>query len=278
MDEKRRRIFVSLWIQLFRTEFEKALTYRTDFLMRVLGKALSVSLISWYLWSSIFSSENRSSIGGLNLDEMGIYYLVLPLTLMLVMNQDFDSLSTDIYDGSLSKYLVYPRSYVLMSFVRKLSASWISLLPYLFIWLGFKLFAPDTSISQIPGNAILFFLAWSLFAFPFYFLSASVFDLLAFWFEQTWSLRSILRFTTLFLGGGYVPLSLFPESWMKWLHFLPFQAAIGFQTLSVARGEVPPLQELIQNFANLMIWTLFSAVAVWSLWRRGLKSFNGSGM
>jgi len=269
---------MSLPRQLFRIELERALTYRLDFIMRILAKALSVSLISWFLWKSIFAANQTQEIGGITLEQMGVYYLFLPLTLMLVMNLDYDSLSTDIYDGSLSKYLLYPRSYLWMTFVRKIASSWISIAPYLVVWFGFVLLLPHSALAQTPIEVLFFYLIWSLIAFPCFFLLSSILDLLAFWFEQTWSLRSILRFTALFLGGGYVPTELFPEGLRYWVELLPAHSMLGFQTLVLAKGTLPAAETLYHQLSLLMAWSLVSGGVVWILWRRGLKVFSGSGM
>jgi ABC-2 type transport system permease protein len=269
---------MSLPARLFKQELEKALTYRFDFVMRVAGKALSVSLISWFLWSSIFSTQGRSTMAGWELRELLVYYAAIPLTLFLVMNSDFDSLSTEIYDGSLSRSLLYPRNYLWMNGLRKLASGWITLLPYGLLWAGGRVLFPENPTASTPLAVCLFYVAWCTVAFPGFYLLATALDLLAFWFEQTWSLRSILRFTTLFLGGGFVPVSLFPEGVREIFLLFPSHSQIGFATEVLARGRLPDPDILLRQSLLLGTWTLIAGGIVAILWKRGLKEFSGSGL
>ena len=251
-----------------RLETEKALTYRFDFLVRILGKALSVSLISWFLWSSVYSGLGVETLNGLSLNEIRLYYICIPLTLLLVMGSDFDSVSTEIYDGSLSRFLLYPRNFLLIAALRRSAASWIAAIPYLLLWV----------FSPIPGKLFFFFIAWSILAAPLLFTLLTTIDLLAFWFDQTWSLRSMMRLVILFSAGGFVPVSLFPETLKPLAHWLPFYSMIGFQSEALAKGTLPNSAEILRAGSQLLLWgLLFLSLLGWT-WKRGLRSFTGSGM
>jgi ABC-2 type transport system permease protein len=268
---------MSLAWRLFRQELLKALTYRVDFLTRIVGKALTVSLTSWFLWSSIFTLKGTDSIEGVTLPQMALYYLVLPLTLSLVMASDFDSISTEIYEGTLAKSLIYPRSFLAMTFVRRYSAAVISGIPYLLIGALFRLSFPEQARASLSfGNLVIFCSLCALAAMA-YFLLASIFDILAFWFEQTWSLRAMVRFTALFLGGGTMPLDLLPDSMRAWTKWLPFESMVGLPTILLARGELPA-GTLEHAVPVLLAWTAVFAGIFLVTWRIGLKRFAGSGM
>ena len=86
----------------------------------------------------------------------------------------------------------------------------------------------------------------------------------------------MLRFVVRLLGGGMIPLVLFPEWSQPVLAAMPFSYLLSFP-IRTALGEVGGA-EYVQSLAVLSVWTLvFYGLAKW-IFRRGSLRYSGVGI
>ena len=96
---------------LFSMELRRVLAYRFDFWVQFVGTVVIQMTVAWFLWSAVFEAAGNRSVAGYNFDQIMFYYLLVPL--IDRVNRGFDNfqLSREIYDGSLTRYLLYTVSF-----------------------------------------------------------------------------------------------------------------------------------------------------------------------
>jgi ABC-2 type transport system permease protein len=102
-----------------------------------------------------------------------------------------------------------------------------------------------------------------------------VFSIIAFWMDQTWGLRFVIRVIMEIATGAIIPLSLFPGIWKTILDILPFKYLI-YVPMEIYLGKMS-FQEIGWQMLGAIGWLLFFVlVARWE-WKRGLKHYSAVG-
>lgn len=263
-------------IVVFLMELRNLFAYRADFWVNFVGRTFFTLSIAYFLWQSIFTATGKEEISGLNMSYMIFYYLVAPMIFRIQQGQNIGFLSREIYDGGLNKYLLYPlnvKTYKLMTY---LSHALFYLLQLLLILILYKLFFFDESIYTFSlVNSILFIFIIAINSISFYYLF-SITELSAFWFDNIWSLGVILRFSCSFLGGGFIPLALFPKWSYELLQLTPFPYMIDFP-FKVLQGEIGA-QLFFKNLIVTIVWLLVFRALAYFVWKRGKYAYTGVGI
>jgi ABC-2 type transport system permease protein len=261
---------------LFSLEIRKVLSYRIDFWINFLGTVLTDMTIAYFLWKAIFETRQATEIGGYSFKAMILYYVLVALIRRAVMAFDQGILSFEIYDGSLNRYLVYPVSlfgYKYVSWITNAFVTYVQLLLSLGIFIAAVGLPSDrhVSIESVLMGTIALWAGSSLY----YFFSL-LFEMAAFWAENVWSLLVMLRFTMALLGGGLVPIALFPNWSKSLMRLLPFQHMVSLPVRSFM-GEVG-WSELFSSFGVLAVWALMLAGLVSFVWHKGTRQYSGVGI
>jgi ABC-2 type transport system permease protein len=258
-------------------EIRKTLSYRVDFWLGLLGNALAELALAFFLWQTVFEFKGVDSLGGYSFHALMYYYAVAPFVARAVRGyESYGVISQDIYDGSLTRYLIYPVSYYLYKFAIQM-ANVASTLVQLFVVTSLFLLCFGTpagvTLSALGvSQAVLLIMVGCVL----YFLLVSSLELVAFWADNVWSLIVMLRFISGFLGGVLIPLSLYPENLRRLIDLTPFPYLIS----APAHCFFSPLPqaEFLNTLRMLFIWLMICAVLNVFLWRRGLARYTGVGM
>lgn len=267
----------SVFKACFDLELRKQLTYRSDFWINFGLNAFGRLVIAYYLWVAVFAASAKPEIGGLTFHQTLSYFFISLFVDMIVRSssQRLGLVAQEIYDGSLSRYLVYPTQFLDFKTSRILVYAVVGLiqmsLGYLALWVLFgsqlQLFALQPVlmglISLVPGLVL-------------YFLAAFALEMIAFWAEGVWSLNVILRFASGFLGGSFLPISMFPEAWQKVLYLLPFYGMVGMPTEAFMGRK--SWEQVWSNGQISLIWIALFAGLSHLIWRKGIRKFSGVGM
>ena len=266
-----------LWMRtVFSSELKKMLSYRVDFWVQFPAMVLIQIALAFFLWDSIFELQNISSMNGYSFSGLMLYYLMVPLVDRILRGVDMRFISSEIYEGTLSRYLIYPVSFFLFKYLQHLAQSFISFLQFILTILLFVLIFGmpqefEASLQNILMGTFLLFTASIM-----YFILASIFECVAFWADNVWSLLVMLRLTIFFLGGGMIPLNFFPEWSVDLLNYTPFPYMAYFPIR--AYFGLIPLDEFIKGAGIITVWILFLILMLRHLWKRGLLSYTGVGM
>jgi ABC-2 type transport system permease protein len=264
---------MSWWKSIASMELRKILAYRSDFWITFVGQTLIQFLVAKALWQNIFESKNISSMNGFDLSRLSLYYLLVPITSRVLSGENIGFLSREIYEGQFTKYLIYPLNFFQYKSITYLTHSFFYLSQLILSLFIFKIFNPEVTI-QISSIALgCFFLIIS--ALCYLFMSFCI-ELISIWADNIWSLMLVLRFFVSFLGGGFVPISFFPESIIQILKFFPFYYLINFPIL-IMQGQIDNI-EILKGLFILILWIVFFIFAMKRIWRLGEKSYSGVGI
>ena len=263
-------------LQVFLMQLRKLVAYRLDFWVNFLGQTLFSLLIAYFLWSSIFSSSLQANINGESLQSMIFYYLMAPLVFRIQQGQGIGFLSREIYDGGLNKYLLYPIDYFKFKLSAYLANSFFFTLQLFAILCIYNLFFYDSTIYAFSFLYTLYFLISLLIGTCTFFFYFSTAELLAFWFDNTWSLGVALRFITSFLGGALIPLSFFPEWSTKALAYTPFPYFINLPML-INQQKITHEKVFEQIFISILWLIVFYFISKF-IWKKGNLVYSGVGI
>lgn len=265
------------WVlQVFLMESRKLITYRADFWINFLGMTFFALTIAYYLWDSIFTSANKEVMSGFTMQSMIFYYLSVPLIYRIHQGQGIGFISREIYDGNLNKYLLYPINIFQYKQATYFAISFFYLIQFLIIIGVYNLFFYDKDIFTFSAKNFLIFFGVEFISILLFFYLSSLCELMAFWFDNIWSLSVILRFITSFLGGAFIPLIFFPEWAQSMLQFTPFPYLIDFP-FKVLTGNINTTLTL-RNLAISIIWLLLFRSISRFIWNKGKYKYSGVGI
>ncbi len=188
-------------------ELRKILAFRSDFWVTFVGQALVQLLIARALWQSIFAASGSLVLKGFTLESMTLYYLIVPIGQKMLTGENVGFLSREIYDGTFSRYLIYPLSFFRYKALTYLTYSAFYGGQLLLIYTAYNLATSAAGFATLLPGVLLFLLAALA-----YMSIAMLVELVALWADNIWTLMVMVRYFCFFFGGGYVPLAFFPEA------------------------------------------------------------------
>ena len=266
-----------LFFHIVTTEARKLMSYRADFWLSSIVGLVAGIVIPYFLWSAIFEESGKTQIGEYTFEAMLTYYVIVVLVGRLVQGPDLmTGLANDVYQGELSRYLVYPLRYLPFKYAQHLGASFPGVIQLAVFGTAFTLFlTPPDELTITPGSALRCALS-ILLGNLLYFLMTFPLQAVAFWADNVWSLIVLLRFVCSFFGGLFIPLTLFPAEAANVLHFTPFPYLYSFPVRTLI-GAVSPL-EWLTGVGVCLLWSLGVLAVGRGVWRRGELEYSGVGI
>ncbi|HKP97187.1 MAG TPA: ABC-2 family transporter protein [Fibrobacteria bacterium] len=261
-------------LSFYLMELKKIISYRAEFWLGFAGNVLSQFGVAFFLWKAIFAARGGESIQGYTFGGLMLYYLLVPLVERVVHGQEMGYVSAEIYDGSLSRYLIYPVSYFRIKYLGHLAQATVFLVQ---LFLGLALFlavfhAPFSLSWQALARTLPVLLCSGLL----FFIVTVNLEMLAFWADNVWSISVLHRLASHLLGGGLIPLAFFPGWAQTLLDWLPFTRMVSFP-IRCLLGQVGNA-EWIRGLGLTLMWAWLFALSGALLWRKGLKGYNGVGI
>lgn len=263
------------YLAIAKSTWQEYLTYRLNFFLEVIGGILAM-LVIIALWCAIYQGNRQIRIGDYSLAEMITYLLGAGLiNSFLWLTQQGDEINDDINRGTLSNFLIKPLNvsfyWFTRDFCRKFMTLFLGIGEFILILFFFKSFliAPFSFL-----NLVLFVIA-IIFAGLLHFLIFYLFSIIAFWFEQTWGERFVIRVVMEIATGAIIPLSLFSGIWKTIFNLLPFKYLIYFP-LQIYLGKIS-LINIIKEFSLELIWILVLLIISIFVWKKGIKHYTAVG-
>ncbi|MDX1501806.1 MAG: ABC-2 family transporter protein [Thermoanaerobaculia bacterium] len=266
-----------LFLRIAGLEARKLMSYRVDFWLNSVAAFLAQLAVAYFLWLAVFETTGKPEIGGFTLAGMVTYYVLAILLGKMIRGQERQAgLARDIYDGTLTRYLVFPLAYFRFKYAEHVGA----LLPALvqlavFGSVAFLLFELPPEIRITAGSLARAAVAVAM-GNLLHFLIVYPVEGVAFWADNVWSLNVMARFTGELLGGLLLPLTLFPGWARQTLELLPFQYLFYFPVMTLL-GRVSP-GEWLRGMAVALVWCGLIALAGRAVWRRGYRVYSGVGI
>jgi ABC-2 type transport system permease protein len=265
-----------LW-NVFSVEVRKRMSYRADFWINsVVGILVSLSVF-WFLTYAMFSASGQPRLGGYTERGMILYYVFVTLMGRIVQSNELEmGISEDIYEGSLTRYLIYPVSYKSVKYAEQAG----SVAPQLIQLTLFGFLAPfivgiPAEVHITPASVAMGLISLALANLRHYLLVLPI-QAIAFWADNVWSLVVAERLAIGFLGGQLAPISLFPQWVQAILTWLPFPYLYSFPARTLM-GSVM-LAEWALGLVVGLAWCGIAIAIGRSIWRRDDLQYTGVGI
>ena len=256
-------------------EARKRMSYRVDFWLNAVVGFVTELGVAWFIVLAMFGSADR--LGDFSRNGMLLYYVAVILGARIARSADMDwAVADDIYQGALSRYLLYPANFVVFKYATQIGALLPSIIQVVLFgaWVPFVLGIPE-GLRITAGSAAMCLGALAV-ANLLHFMSCLPLQLVAFWADNCWSLLVAHRIVASLLGGLLLPLALFPAWSQTAISALPFRYMFAFP-VDALLGRVSPAEYAV-GMAIALAWCgIFAGISA-AVWRRGTLQYTGVGM
>lgn len=259
----------SKYLFIGKITFRNQLVYAFDFVIRSLFLLL-ILYIFMQLWQTTYEGVGTATIAGYSFKQL-MWYLVFTESMVLATPSLCTRIEEEVKSGDVAFKLIRPVSFLAFHYVEYMSEVAIRFVINLLLGASIGLLlvgAPpiDVNLAWLPLLA--------LGGFTVNFMLGMLIALSAFWVEETRGLEFVYNKILFTIGGMLMPLELFPETLQKIGHWLPFQAIVYFP----ARTAVGMHHgEFLIMLAIQGLWALLIGIAVWLVYRKGVRKLNVNG-
>lgn len=271
------RPFWPLLAQATTYELRKQVAFRVGFLVREVSHGVVEPLVMLCVfWALYRDAGPGATLRGWTFDELVQYVAGLLVVRKVVFHNRALDLSTQIFEGRVTKYLVMPMDYFVLGAARFAQYTLLQLVIGVFTWALGAALAGDRWLVPASLEAVPLALALVLLGSWCCFLVYYVLNALAFWLDVVWSLLVMAWFVISFTGGALLPVSQMPPAVFRvleagfpyWAMSAPIEVLMGrLGAADVARG-----------LAILAAWAVGLEWLRRVVWRRGLARYGGAGM
>lgn len=223
------------------------------------------------IWRVIFSEDPNSLIVGFSMENM-IWYLFITELITTSRSRIIVDIGEEIKSGSIIYLLNKPYSFIhyfLFNTLGEISVRMI--IKGIFGGLLITLFVASAGINLITLFIVIILLLLSITLD--YYLS-SFLAMLAFWMEDTKSIRFIYQKLIFIFGGLLFPLDIYPEFFQKIIKFLPFDEILYGPAKMFVRFN---FLEAISLFKHQIIWIIIFIILTKILYAKGIKKVDING-
>lgn len=261
-------------VEAGKLEAKRFLSYRVDFWLQFAVNVIAEITVAYFLWEAIYQGSMTKVIGGYTFHQMLMYYLFVPFVGRMVKSLEDFSLATEIREGGLNKFLIYPLSFIQYKIMQKFVYTSLAILQS-FLGIFIVAFIVGIEVNFSITNFALGILA-AYASMLLYGMMLMTLEMVAFWAETVWSLGVMLRFIAMFFGGAFIPLNMFPDWALDILMVTPFPYLFS-NTIKTFIGENTVPQSL-EGIAITLLWVIPMALIMLGTYRRGLKQYSGIGI
>ncbi len=277
MNQQPRRTFWPLLAQATAYELRKQVAFRVGFLVREVSHGIVEPLVMLCVYAALYKSAGAGAVlRGWTFSELVQYVAGLLVVRKVLFHNRALDLSTQIFEGRVTKYLVMPMDYFVLAAARFVQYTILQLGVATLTWGIGALVAPAHWLFPASAEAVLGALALVLLGSWCSFQVYYILNALAFWLDVVWSLLVMAWFVISFTGGALLPVSQMPPAvhavlqygFPYWSMSAPIEVLMGrLDSADVARGMV-----------ILGVTTALLEVLRRHVWRRGLARYGGAGM
>lgn len=264
------------WRHVMAMEFRKILAYRSDFWITFLGQTIIQLVVARALWQAVFEAQGTNEMQGYTLEMMSLYYLIAPIGTKILTGENIGFLAREIYEGTFTRYLLYPLSVFQYKTLTYLTYSLFYGIQLIILFSLFRIFIADAPYTFYDFRNLILGVSLFLLAALAYGMMALLIEMLALWADNIWSLMVMLRFFTSFFGGAFIPLDFLPAWAQNVLSYTPFPYLVTLPIKTIM--GFTSIGDISQGICILLVWILFFMQGVRLLWKRGEKKYTGVGI
>ncbi|MBU2634524.1 MAG: ABC-2 family transporter protein [Nanoarchaeota archaeon] len=256
-----------------RAGFKEAVAYRFHFYVTLVTSPLTL-LIYYFLWKSIFEYSNVDIIRGFTFEGIVAYYALNMIVGFFVWSNVDEWLENDVRYGNLVNNLLKPFNFIFFYFFNLLGVSSLSIFLEMVPFFLIAIFLFGVKVA--PVFYFLMFIVSIVLALLMSFLISYFVGMSAFWFKNISGIRRVKRVLIVFLSGGMIPLTFFPEVVQGIFKYLPFQY-IRSVPINIYLGSYTYLETLML-IGIQVFWIFVLYLIVNGIWNRAFKKFAGAGI
>ncbi|MFC1685436.1 ABC transporter permease [Nanoarchaeota archaeon] len=256
---------------VIRTSIKESLAYKFEFFATIIVAPITL-LVFYYLWSAIFGATGEV-IAGFNFEEMITYYVLIWIVGIFTYTNIEQELRYLVRSGQLVRDLLKPNKFVNHTFCvtigNRLFAVVAEMIPLLII--SFIFLPMTVDYTYLPLFLFSLIIAF-LLTFLFYFISG----MSAFWLINNNGILKMRRILYVYLSGGVLPLTFFPDWFQAISHYLPFQYLIFVPAnIWLGRYTLPQIGELM---LIAIIWIFIFYWIYTMIWRKAMGKIAAVGI
>lgn len=255
-----------------RLAIQQQFEYRFNLAVDTTVVPVFLALVEMALWWAICTRSSTPLIAGFSRESYLAYALWAAFFARVQMSWLYESkMVNEVYSGSVNALLVRPVSFYEF---------------YLGQFLGYKLMSailslwiPAVIVLLVPGTGDLSRLPLAILSLFFYLLLVHTISFavaaFAFFYNRVNALTGVKNLTLWMVSGELFPLDLLPGRLKPVILALPFANGV-YMPVGYLTGRIDVLTLAKGQISTAVGLLVMGAFGTW-LWRRGLKSYTGTG-
>ncbi len=215
------------------------------------------------VWTAVYRTTGTAAINGFTLPQLYVYFFALTLSDAFIMYGIAWSMEYDVNSGSIYTYLTKPLSYM-----ASVLAGQAAGLAFYLATAGICVLVIFVALVHVPITAATAaaFVAELAIASAISFGIMFMLGCIAFYVPAIEGIIDVSQFIMMFLGGGLVPIAMFPKWASAVMYILPFQYFYNLPATTLA--GLQPAGQLLPALLFGAAWALLSVMACIAVWNR----------
>lgn len=261
---------------IFAQELRRQLAYRANVWLTVLGVTAMRVFSGYIVWLGVYQARGFEPINSVTFSQMVLYLAIASCITDIVGANWSSNISGDIYQGSLTRYLIYPVSVIPYKLTTSIAQMLLRVVQ-LAVCGAILLFLFDVSLLNTSSSTAFLMTGVSIFAATLltFFLYFCV-ELFAFWAGEVYGLALFVGFTIRLAGGSLIPLSLLPHSVSSVLYYTPFPYITYEPTRALMSGV--SFHEWFTGLGITILWIILFAALSFIILEKGRRVYTGVGI
>lgn len=259
------------WV-LFKSNLSVSIEYKGALFTWMLFELVSLSSTT-FLWLAVFRTNH--TVGNYDFNKIIFYYILVPIIGGLTSIFVSEHLPRKIKDGAISTDLMKPYSIAVANLLNQFGIKLVHLsikLPVYILIAGLFIYVFHI---QVQLSTLPLALCFCVFSYILHFFIDLALSYTAFWFDDVWSLSHLKTVMLMVFGGLSFPIDLVPQNIRVIFNILPFRFIYYFP-IKVVQGNMP-VNTLLTEFMQLILWIVIFFVIGKLLWRQGLRKYGAYG-
>ncbi len=259
------------YLAMFVVGLKNTLAYKADFLMTLVSRFAQAGLLI-FIWTAIYHFTNTSSILGITLPIMYVYFFLVYAFRSVINMSMPDTMQQDILEGSVAAAYTRPIRYPLQAFMTSFSDDLLSMLVAMLPLLAIAYLLYGMPISMTTAFLIA---AELLIGYAIVTLIGFMVGMLAVKITYIWGIMNASWSVIILLGGGVLPLTLFPGIVLHVLLLTPFPIML-YVPAATFLGIIS-VSEIFSSIAVSLVWLVLLFIAAAIAWSRVRKNITSAG-
>lgn len=260
------------YFAIFRTGWEDALEYRTEFFISLLG--WSVRLVLYlFIFHAVFQVNNV--IADYTYSDIVVYFLLMQILMAFIFSRSGFAVANAIQTGDFSNFLLKPISYIAYETISEFSKNLLrSLMGG--IAFGVILFIVKSSFFlQLSFLSVILAFVSMVIAYLLNQFIVMIIALLAFWIVASSRLLYMFFAILTIFSGMSIPINFYPEKFQNIVYLTPFPYIFYFPSqLLMNRLDFP---QILQMFTYQIGFTLLCYLIVKTMLFFGTRKYEAVG-